>query len=44
METIPQITDKSVDIVGVDLGIKSLATLSTGEVFVGAKYMQKVRI
>ncbi|NEN88880.1 MAG: transposase [Okeania sp. SIO3H1] len=34
VETIPQNTDKSVDVVGVDLGIKSLATLSTGEVFV----------
>lgn len=37
-------TEKSVDVVGVDLGIKTLATLSTGEVFDGAKYMQKVRI
>ena len=39
-----QITDFSVDVVGVDLGVKTLATLSTGEVFDGAKYMQKVRI
>nr|WP_293096055.1 RNA-guided endonuclease TnpB family protein [Okeania sp. SIO2F4] len=37
VETIPQITEKSVDIVGVDLGVKNLATLSTGEVFPGAK-------
>ncbi len=44
VETIPQITEKSVDVVGVDLGVKTLATLSTGEVFDGAKYMQKVRI
>lgn len=33
----PKSTTKSVDIVGVDLGVKSLATLSTGEVFRGAK-------
>ncbi len=39
-----QITEKPIDVVGVDLGIKTLATLSTGEVFDGAKYMQKVRI
>ena len=39
-----QITEKSIDVVGVDLGIKTLATLSTGEVFVGAKYMQKARV
>ena len=32
-----QITEKSVDVVGVDLGVKTLATLSTGEVFDGAK-------
>jgi len=30
-------TPKTVDVVGVDLGVKSLATLSTGEVFEGAK-------
>ncbi|MCC5653363.1 transposase [Nostoc sp. XA013] len=30
-------TPKNVDVVGVDLGVKSLATLSTGEVFAGAK-------
>ncbi|WP_293076038.1 RNA-guided endonuclease TnpB family protein [Okeania sp. SIO3B5] len=42
MERIPQISDKSVDVVGVDLGIKSLATLSTGEVFVGAKSLRKL--
>ncbi len=41
MERIPEITEKSVDVVGVDLGIKSLATLSTGEVFVGAKSKRK---
>lgn len=32
-----QPTIKSIDVVGVDLGIKNLATLSTGEVFAGAK-------
>ncbi len=42
VETATQITEKSVDVVGVDLGIKSLATLSTGEVFVGAKSYRKL--
>ncbi|NEO55546.1 MAG: transposase, partial [Okeania sp. SIO3B5] len=42
VETIPQNTEKSVDVVGVDLGIKSLATLSTGEVFVGVKSYRKL--
>jgi len=42
IETETQITEKSVDVVGVDLGIKSLATLSTGEVFVGAKSYKKL--
>ncbi len=42
IETEPQVTEKSVDVVGVDLGIKSLATLSTGEVFVGAKSYKKL--
>ncbi len=42
IETEPQITDKSVDVVGVDLGIKSLATLSTGEVFDGVKPYKKL--
>lgn len=37
IETEPTTTPKSVDVVGVDLGVKSLATLSTGEVFEGAK-------
>ncbi|WP_293068354.1 transposase [Okeania sp. SIO2B3] len=35
-------TEKSVDVVGVDLGVKSLATLSTGEVFEGAKSYKKL--
>ncbi|NEO51987.1 MAG: IS200/IS605 family element transposase accessory protein TnpB [Okeania sp. SIO3B5] len=42
IETETQVTEKSVDVVGVDLGIKSLATLSTGEVFVGAKSYKKL--
>ncbi len=42
VETILQNTEKSVDVVGVDLGVKSLATLSTGEVFVGAKSYRKL--
>ncbi len=42
IESIPQITEKSVDIVGVDLGVKSLARLSTGEVFEGAKSYRKL--
>ncbi|NES77662.1 MULTISPECIES: RNA-guided endonuclease TnpB family protein [unclassified Okeania] len=41
-DTETQITEKSVDVVGVDLGIKSLATLSTGEVFPGAKSYRKL--
>ncbi len=41
-ETIPQITEKSVLLVGVDLGVKTLATLSTGEVFEGAKSYRKL--
>ncbi|GGA34650.1 hypothetical protein [Okeania sp. KiyG1] len=44
IERESQITEKSVDVVGVDLGVKSLATLSTGEVFEGAKPYKKVRI
>jgi len=37
IEIEPSTTSKSVDVVGVDLGVKSLATLSTGERFEGAK-------
>lgn len=37
-----QITDLSVDVVGVDLGVKTLATLSTGEVFDTAKAYKKL--
>ncbi len=35
-------TEKPIDVVGVDLGIKTLATLSTGEVFNGAKSYKKL--
>ncbi|NEQ36374.1 MAG: IS200/IS605 family element transposase accessory protein TnpB [Okeania sp. SIO3I5] len=42
IEKEPQITHKSVDVVGVDLGVKAIATLSTGEVFVGAKSYRKL--
>ncbi len=42
IETEPQVTEKSVDVVGVDLGVKSLATLSTGEIFEGAKSYKKL--
>ncbi|NEQ73726.1 MAG: IS200/IS605 family element transposase accessory protein TnpB [Okeania sp. SIO2C9] len=42
IETASINTEKSVNVVGVDLGIKSLATLSTGEVFEGAKSKRKL--
>lgn len=42
VERESQNTEKSVNIVGIDLGVKSLATLSTGEVFVGAKSYKKL--
>ena len=41
IEIEPTNESKSVAVVGVDLGIKSLATLSTGEVFEGAKSYRK---
>jgi len=37
IEVEPTNPEKSVDVVGVDLGIKTLATLSTGETFQGSK-------
>jgi len=37
IETEPQQTIKTIETVGVDLGVNALATLSTGEVFLGAK-------
>ena len=42
VERESQNTEKSVDVVGVDLGVKTLATLSTGEVFDGAKPYKKL--
>jgi putative transposase len=42
VETEPKPTPKIVETVGVDLGVKSLATLSTGEVFEGAKSYRKL--
>ncbi|MEB3282163.1 MAG: RNA-guided endonuclease TnpB family protein, partial [Lyngbya sp.] len=42
IETEPMLTPKFIDVVGVDLGIKTLATLSTGEVFEGAKAYKKL--
>jgi len=42
IDSTSQITEKSVDVVGVDLGVKSLATLSTGEVFEGSKSYRKL--
>jgi putative transposase len=40
-EVEQMLLDKSVPVVGVDLGVKVLATLSTGEVFEGAKSYRK---
>lgn len=41
IEVEPTTTPKTVDVVGVDLGVKSLATLLTGAVFEGAKSYRK---
>ncbi|WP_414756182.1 RNA-guided endonuclease InsQ/TnpB family protein, partial [Anabaena sp. CCY 9910] len=43
IEVEPSNTVKTVGVVGVDLGVKSLATLSTGEVFEGAKPYRKLQ-
>ncbi|MDY7006850.1 MAG: RNA-guided endonuclease TnpB family protein [Cyanobacteriota bacterium] len=43
VERESQNTEKSVLLVGVDLGVKTLATLSTGEVFDGAKPYKKLK-
>ncbi|NES71732.1 MAG: IS200/IS605 family element transposase accessory protein TnpB, partial [Okeania sp. SIO2D1] len=40
-EFTPTSTDKTTEVVGVDLGVKTLATLSTGVVFPGAKSYKK---
>jgi putative transposase len=42
IETQTKITPKILDVVGVDVGVKNLATLSTGEVFEGAKSYRKL--
>lgn len=42
IEVEPTDEKKSVPVVGVDLGVKVLATLSTGEVFEGAKSYRKL--
>ena len=41
IDTEVKVTPKITEIVGVDLGVKSLATLSTGEVLEGAKSYRK---
>ncbi len=41
IEVEPLATPKAVDVVGVDLGVRTLATLSTGVVFFGAKSYHK---
>jgi putative transposase len=41
VEIEPKITNKKVETVGVDLGIKTLATISTGERFIGTKSYKK---
>ncbi len=40
-EFTPNLTEKTTEVVGVDLGVKTLATLSTGVVFEGAKSYKK---
>jgi putative transposase len=41
IEIEPMVTEKKFDVVGVDLGVNHLATLSTGEVFDGVKAYKK---
>jgi putative transposase len=43
IEVSTLVTEKKMDVVGVDLGVKSLATLSTGEVVDGNKSYRKYR-
>lgn len=43
IEVSTLVTEKKMDVVGVDLGVKSLATLSTGEVVDGSKSYRKYR-
>ncbi|MGB5771084.1 MAG: RNA-guided endonuclease TnpB family protein [Crocosphaera sp.] len=42
IEVEPQATSKKLDVVGIDLGVKALATLSTGEVKKGAYSYKKL--
>lgn len=42
IETKVKPTAKKIDVVGVDLGVKSLATLSSGKIFEGAKSYRKL--
>ncbi|NES69494.1 MAG: transposase, partial [Okeania sp. SIO2D1] len=42
-EFTPTATNKTTEVVGVDLGIKTLATLSTGEVFESVKPYKKAQ-
>ncbi|NES74072.1 MAG: transposase, partial [Okeania sp. SIO2D1] len=42
-EFTPTLTPKTTEVVGVDLGIKTLATLSTGEVFESIKPYKKAQ-
>jgi len=37
-----QISDNQADVVGVDLGVKNLATLSNGETIEGRKHLKKL--
>ncbi|NEQ39351.1 MAG: IS200/IS605 family element transposase accessory protein TnpB [Okeania sp. SIO3I5] len=41
-EFTPNSTEKTTEVVGVDLGVKTLATLSTGVIFEGAKSYRKL--
>ncbi len=42
IEVTPEVTPKKVEVVGIDLGINHLATLSTGEVFEGGNSYKKL--
>ncbi len=42
IEVEPQATQKTLEVVGVDLGVKTLATLSTGENFKGTYSYRKL--
>lgn len=43
MEHTPQITQKKFDVVGVDLGVKTLATLSNGEIYENLRPYKKAK-